>query len=320
VVTIQDVEKARERINAHVRRTPLLPSDTLSKRLGTNVYLKYELFQKTGSFKPRGAFNQIFNIADKQKEKGVVAVSGGNFAQGVAYAAQVLGLKAVVCMPEYTPINYINGTKFYGAEVHLAPTFPETIDLGRKFEADGLGFLHAWDNSHQIAGVGSIGFEILEDLPDVTDVIISIGGGGLIAGNIISLLAGKPNIRIWGVETQGAETMNESLKAGKAIQYTPISLAKTLGAPYVVEESLLLCQNHLQELVVVSDKDAFNAQAYLLERTKVITELAASCTLAAADKVREKLGSHVVLLLCGGNATLANMMEYQEILGPPEPL
>jgi len=320
MVTIKDVQDARPRITPYIRRTPLLPNDTLSKRLGTNVYLKYELFQKTGSFKPRGAFNQIFNLSDKQKEKGVVAVSGGNFAQGVAYAAQTLGLDAVVCMPEYTPMNYINGTKSYGAEVHLAPTFPETIELGRKFEADGFGFLHAWDNSHQIAGVGSIGFEILEDLPEVTDVIISIGGGGLIAGNLLSLVDGNPKIRVWGVETVGAETMSESLKAGKVIQYNPVSLAKTLGAPYVVEDSLLLCQKHLADLIVVTDKEAFDAQTYLLERTKVITELAASCTLVAADKVKDRLGSHVVLLLCGGNATLANMLEYQEKLGPPTPL
>jgi len=320
MVTIKEVQDARLKVDTFVRRTPLLPNDTLSKRLGTNVYLKYELFQKTGSFKPRGAFNQIFNLSDMQKEKGVVAVSGGNFAQGVAYAAQMLGLHAIICMPEYTPLNYINGTKSYGAEVHLAPTFPETIELGRKFEADGFGFLHAWDNPHQIAGVGTIGFEILEDLPEVTDVIISIGGGGLIAGNIISLVAGNPKVRVWGVETEGAETMNEALKAGKVVQYNPVSLAKTLGAPYVVEDALVLCQKHLADLIVVTDKEAFDAQAYLLERTKVITELAAACTLAAADRIKNRLGSHVALLLCGGNATFANMLEYQEKLGPPTPL
>lgn len=320
MIAIQDVKDARPKVSSYIRRTPLLPNDTLSRRFGTNVYLKYELFQKTGSFKPRGAFNQILHLSDKQKEKGVVAVSGGNFAQGVAYAARMLGIKAHICMPEYTPVNYVNGTKSYGAEVHFAPTFPETFDLAKKFEADGFASLHAWDNPYQMAGNGTIGLEILEDLPEATDVFISIGGGGLIVGNIVSLLAGSPKIKIWGVETRGAETMAEAFKAGKVVQYAPTSLAKTLGAPYAAQDAFDLCRKHLEDLIVVTDKEAFDAQAYLLERTKVITELAASCTLAAADKVRDRLGKHVVLLLCGGNATLANMMEYQEKLGPPEPM
>ena len=319
MITIKDVQEARPRIESFIRRTPLLPNDTISKRLGTNVYLKYEIFQKTGSFKPRGAFNQILHLSEKQKEKGVVAVSGGNFAQGVAYAAQMLGIRAIVCMPEYTPKNYINGTKSYGAEIHFAPTFPETFELGRTFEKDGFAFLHAWDNPHQMAGNGTIGLELLEDLPEITDVIISIGGGGLIAGNIVAMLNGNSKIRVWGVETEGAETMSEALKAGKVVQYAPTSLAKTLSASYVAEDALLLCQKHLEELIVVSDKEAFDAQVYLLERAKVITELAASCTLAAADKIRSKLGKHVVLLLCGGNASLGNMLEYQEKLGLPAP-
>jgi threonine dehydratase len=317
MITIKDIQDARPKIEPFIRRTPLLPNDTLGKRLKTNVYLKYELFQKTGSFKPRGAFNQILNLSDEQKKKGVVAVSGGNFAQGAAYAAQMLGIRAQICMPEYTPKNYVNGTKSYGAEVHFAPTFPEIFELARSFENDGFALIHAWDNPYQVAGNGTVGLEILEDLPDVTDVIISIGGGGLIAGNILSLLAGNPKVRIWGVETQGAETMNAALKAGKIVQIAPTSLAKTLGAPYVSEDAFNLCQRNLEDLVVVTDKEAFDAQVYLLERTKVITELAASCTLAAADKIRDRLGSHVVLLLCGGNASLANMMEYQEKLGPP---
>lgn len=319
MINLADINKAREHIDSYIRRTPLLPNDTLSKRLATNVYLKYELFQKTGSFKPRGAFNQILQLTEKQKEKGVVAVSGGNFAQGAAYAAQMLGIRAVICMPEYTPQNYVNGTMSYDAQVHFAPTFLEAFDLGHKFESEGFAFLHAWDNPHQIAGNGTIGLELLEDLPEITDIFISIGGGGLIAGNIVSLTATSPKVRVWGVETEGAQTMDEALKAGGVVQIQPTSLAKTLGAPYVSEDALALCQKHLEEMIVVSDKEAFGAQVYLLERTKVITELAASCTLAAADKVKSKLGEHVVLLLCGGNASLDNMLEYREKLGAPTP-
>ena len=320
MIQIDDIKDAREETAAYIRRTPLLRNHTLSTRLGTNVYLKYEMFQKTGSFKPRGAFNQILKLSDKQKEKGVVAVSGGNFAQGAAYAAQRLGIRAHICMPEFTPKNYINGTKSYGAEVHFGSTLAETFDLIRKFESEGFTSIHAWDNPNQVAGNGTVGLEIFEDGSEVTDVFISIGGGGLIAGNIISLLANKPDVRVWGVETEGAQTMDAALKAGKVVQIQPTSLARTLGAPYVSELSLELCQKHLQELIVVSDKQAFDAQVYLLERAKVITELAASCTLGSADRVKEKLGAHVVLLLCGGNASLDNMQEYREKLGAPTPL
>ncbi len=320
MITIDDVKQARERVSPYLRRTPLLESETLSKRFGTKVYLKYELFQKTGSFKPRGAFNQILQLSEAQRAKGVVGVSGGNFAQGLAYAAQTLGIKAIICMPEFTPKNYINGTKSYGAEVHLAPTISEAFELSRKFEADGYASMHAWDNPYQMAGNGTAGLEIVEDLPEVTDVFISIGGGGLIAGNIVSLIANKPEVRIWGVETEGAETMNEALKAGKVVQYKPTSLARTLGAPYAAQDAFELCQKHLEELIVVSDQQAFDAQIYLLERTKVITELAASCTLAAAEKVKDRLGSHVLLLLCGGNANFDNMTDYREKLGAPTPL
>lgn len=320
MVQIDDIKQAREQIVSHIRRTPLSRNETLSARLGTNVYIKYELFQKTGSFKPRGAFNQILRLSDKQKEKGVVAVSGGNFAQGAAYAAQKLGIRAHICMPEFTPKNYVNGTKSYGAEVHFGPTLAETFEISRRIESEGFTSIHAWDNPHQVAGNGTVGLEIVEDLPEVTDVFISIGGGGLIAGNIISLIANKPQVRIWGVETEGAQTMDAALKAGKVVQVQPTSLARTLGAPYASQLSFELCQKHLQELIVVTDKQAFDAQVYLLERAKVLTELAASCTLVAADQVKEKLGAHVVLLLCGGNSSFANMLEYREKLGEPTPL
>jgi threonine dehydratase len=320
MITIDDVRQARERIGGYIRRTPLLENETLSRRYGRKVYLKYELFQKTGSFKPRGAFNQVMQRYNAAKFKGVVGVSGGNFAQGLSYAGQTLGIQTIICMPEFTPQNYINGTKSYGAEVHLAPSIAEAFQVAEQFEADGFASMHAWDNPHQMAGNGTVGLEILEDLPEVTDVFISIGGGGLIAGNIVSLAAGKPNVRIWGVETEGAETMNEAFKAGKVVQYKPTSLARTLGAPYAAQDAFELCQKHLEELIVVSDKQAFDAQVYLLERAKVITELAASCTLAAAEKVKDRLGGHVLLLLCGGNANLDNMTDYREKLGAPTPL
>jgi threonine dehydratase len=317
MISLQDVQYARRLIEPYVRKTPLERNSTLSQRLGTNVYLKLEIFQKTGSFKPRGAFNQILQLSREQREKGVVAASGGNFAQGVAYAGKTLGIPTLICMPAYTPENYIEATKAYGAIVELAPNFPETLELAHSHQQEGLSFLHPWENPNQMAGNGTIGMELLEDLPDLTDVIISIGGGGLIAGIMVAIKSIKPDVRIWGVETEGADTMGRALQAGKVVQVTPTSLAKTLGAPYVAEDALLLAQKHLEQYILVSDKEAFEAELFLMERAKVITELAASCTLAAADRLNGTFGKkdQVVLLLCGGNASLDNLMDYHQQFG-----
>ncbi len=315
MIVLSDIQSAANRISPFIIETPLRRSQTLSSVLGTNAYLKMELFQKTGSFKPRGAFNQILQIDEKSRAKGVVAVSGGNFAQGVAFAAHKLGIEAVVCMPEYTPANYIEATRSYGARVELAPDFPATIAKAETFKADGYAFLHAWDNANQMAGVGTIGLEILESLPDVTDIIISIGGGGLIAGITVAVKSLKPQVRIWGVETEGAQTMGKALEAGEVVQIKPNSLAKTLSAHYVAPDALRIAQQHLDGYIVVSDQEAVADQRFLLERAKVLTELAASCTLSAARKIRHHFQSddHVVLLLCGGNESLSNMIGYTKL-------
>jgi threonine dehydratase len=312
MISLEDIEAAEHRVFPYLIKTPLARSRTLSDDLGTPVYLKMELFQKTGSFKPRGAFNQILQLDQSARSKGVVAVSGGNFAQGAAYAARRLGIEAVVCMPDYTPANYVEATRSYGARVELTPDFPSTFLRAEQFVSEGYGFLHAWDNPHQMAGNGTLGLEILAELPEMTDIFISIGGGGLIAGMIVAIKALKPSVRIWGVETEGAETMGKALEAGEVVHITPTSLARTLGGPYIAEDALRLAQQHLHDYVVVSDQEAIDAQRYLLERAKVLTELAASCTLAAARAVQQRFqqDDQVVLLLCGGNESLANMISY----------
>lgn len=158
--------------------------------------------------------------------------------------------------------------------------------------------------------------EILEDLPEVTDVFISIGGGGLFTGIAVAIQALKPEVRIWGVETEGSDTMRQALRAGKVVQIVPKSLAKTLGSPYVAEDALALMQKHAERYLLVSDKEAFDAGVFLLERAKLNTELAASCTLAAARRPKGEFTGmdHVVLLLCGGNNSLENWIHYREIL------
>lgn len=312
MIDIADVLAAAERIKPHVRKTPLVHSATLSTQLGTNVYLKLELLQKTGSFKPRGAFNQMLPLDAAARQSGVVAVSGGNFAQGAAYAGRELGVPCVICMPQYTPANYIEATRGYGAQVELLPDMPACFARVQELQGEGRTALHAWDNPLQMAGNGVIGLELLDELPQMTDLIVSIGGGGLLAGLIVAIKARAPKVRIWGVETEGTPTLGAALQAGKVVQIAPKSLAKTLGAPYVAANALVLAQQHLHEYLAVSDPEAIADQRFLLERCKLLTELAAACTLSAARRLRGRFTAEdkVVLLLCGGNESLANMVGY----------
>ncbi len=315
MMTLDDVQRARPRIAPYVRRTPFERSRTLSRDLGTNVYLKLELFQRTGSFKPRGAFNQLLELTPEERARGVVGVSGGNFAQALADAGRTLGTPTTICMPDTAPRASVEATRAYGAEVELAPSFPEVFARAEAHRAAGARLLHPFDHPLQMAGVGTIGVEVHEDLPQVTDIVISIGGGGLIAGITIALEALVPGVRVWGVETEGADTMGQALRAGRVVSITPTSLARTLSAPYVAEDALTVMQRHADRYVQVSDRDAFEAGRYLLERQKINAELAAACTLAAARRVREAFPAddHVVLVICGGNVALDDWLEYARL-------
>lgn len=313
MITLIEMEEARARIAPYIRRTGLEKNATLSEQFGASMYLKYELMQKTGSFKPRGAFNQFLQLNEAQRDRGVVAVSGGNFAQAVAYAAKILNVDAVICMPSYTPRNYVEATAAYGAKIELVGDFPSTLARAQTLREEGRTLLHAWDDRRQLIGNATLGLEIMEQLPNMTDIVISIGGGGLIAGVAAAIKLQQPHINIWGVETEGAPTLGAALKAGKVVQITPSSLAKTLSAPYVSEEALYTGQNWLAGYLTVSDRDAAIAQTFLLERAKILTELAAACTLAAAQTIRNRFNenSHVVLLMCGGNDSFNNMLMYK---------
>lgn len=304
------IQTAQKTISPYIKRTRLEHNQTLSELLSTNVYLKLELFQKTGSFKSRGAISQFLNLTDEQKERGVVGVSGGNFAQGVAYAGQVLGVKTRIIMPEGTPKNYLDATKAYGADVEIASNVTEAFAKAKAYGEEGFSFVHPFDDHILMAGNGSIGLEIMEDLPETSDVFISIGGGGLMGGVSSAIKAKHPKVNIWGVETEGADAMSLALAANKIVPVTPTSLAKTLAAPYVSEATLELAQKHLEAVLLVSDKEAYHSQRFLMERAKIYPELAASCTLAAAQTIKAKLGEHVVLIICGGNVSLDDIAMY----------
>lgn len=309
MIRLEDISRARERVGSYIRRTPLVRSQTLTERLGANAYLKLELFQKTGSFKPRGAFNQLLGLSSSSA--GVVGFSGGNFAQGLAYAGRTLGIDTTVVMPEGTPANYMDATRGYGAKIDLVPDIAAATDRVAELVAGGRAAAHPFDNPDMMAGNGTLGLEIVEDVPEVTDVIVSIGGGGLITGVATAVRSLLPGVRVWGVETEGADAMTLALAAGKPVTMTPTSIAKTLAAPYVSRETLEAVQRLVEEVVVVSDAEAYGSMVLLLERAKVLTEPAAGCTLAAADRLRDHLGAHVVLVLCGGNVSVADLIEFE---------
>jgi threonine dehydratase len=312
-MNIELIKAAAERIRPHVKRTPLAKSESLSLRLGTNVFVKYELFQKTGSFKVRGAFNKLLSLTEEERAKGVVAVSGGNHAQAVAYTANMLGVDAVIAMPENTPSNYLDATRGYGAKVDLQPTIADAFRTVEEYAHAGRVVMHPFDDPLIIAGQGTVGLEILEDLPNVTDVVVSIGGGGLAGGVATALKGTNDAIRVWGVETKGADAMSLALAAGEPVTLPAItSIAKTLGAPFVTESTLRLAQDLLESVTVVTDDEAVAALRFIAERLKVITEPAASCTLAAAEKLRSEFSTdrNVALIFCGGNVSLKDVCGY----------
>jgi threonine dehydratase len=314
-ISIADVEEAVDLVSGRLHRTPFVSSRTLGEFLGTRVSLKLELFQKTGSFKPRGAFNELLHLSQQQRERGVVGVSGGNFARGLAYAGSELGVPTRILMPEGTPAHSIEATRAYGADVEIVPTIAEAFTRAEAYSESGLALMHPFDDPHMMAGNGTLGLELAADAPDATDVFVSIGGGGLMTGVGVALRRRLPDIRIWGVETEGADAMRRALDAGEIVEMQPTSIAKTLAAPWVCEGTLAAAQELLEDVVVVPDSAAYASLVFLLERAKVLTEPAASCTLAAAELLRGRLGEHVVLILCGGNASVQEMVAWNETFG-----
>lgn len=319
MIDIDDIRSARQRVASHVRTTPTTTNRTLEREFGAEVYLKLEMFQATGSFKPRGAFNQLLSLPEDVRERGVVAISAGNFAQGIAYAGRELGVPVRVVMPTSTPENYLAATRGYGAETELIDTFSEMFARVEELERAGRTLAHPYDAPAMMAGNGTLAFEMLEQMPAPTDVFVSVGGGGLMTGVTTVMKSLLPAVRVWGVETEGADGMARALAAGQPVTIAPTSLAKTLGAPVVAADALAVAEAQLEDVVVVSDREAYEAQAFLLERAKLVTELAASCTLAAARRVRERLGARVALILCGGNVSVEELHALRERFGaPPE--
>ncbi len=309
-VTLVAIQEARARIADRVHRTPMLSSRTLSERLGAPVFLKAENLQKTGSFKPRGATNAVRLLPQDARARGIVTISAGNHAQAAAYAAAAEGIRCVVVMPAAAVQSKVAACRAYGAEVVLHGSIPEAF---ARFEAlqneQGLVPVHPFDDPDVIAGQGTVGLEILDDVPDAALVVVPIGGGGLIGGIATALRGLRPTIRVVGVEPTGSKAMRAALDAGRPVTLERIdSIADGLGAPAVSARTLDLAQRLVDEVVTVSDEEIVAAVRLMLERAKLLVEPAGAAGLAAllGGQVRHRGGS-IVVVLSGGNVDLSRL-------------
>jgi len=280
-----------------------MSSIALGQRTNTRLHFKAEVFQKTGSFKPRGAINKLYHLTEEERKRGVITISSGNQAQGLAYAASLFGTSATVVMPHTTPANKVNATKGYGAEVVLTEGALLTTCLEIQKERN-LTLVHPFDDPYVVAGQGTIGLEILDDLPQVDAVFVPVGGGGLISGIATAIKLKKPAVKIVGVEPIGASAMWQSLQRKAVVNLDKIdTIAEGLAAPFVGELNLALVQKYVDELVLVSDDEMIQAMGLILERCKILTEPAGAAGFAALlfQKASIPRGSEVVCVLSGGN-------------------
>jgi threonine dehydratase len=280
-----------------------MSSGTLGRRIGAHIYFKAEVFQKTGSFKPRGAINKLHHLTEQERKKGVITISSGNHAQGVAYAASLFGTSATVVMPHTTPANKVDATRDYGAEVLLTEDDLLTTCLEIEKERN-LTMVHPFDDPHIVAGQGTIGLEILDDLPKVDAVFVPVGGGGLISGIATAIKLKNPAVKIVGVEPTGACTMYQSLQRKAVFHLNRMdTIAEALAAPFVGELNLALVQKYVDELVLVTDDEIIEALCLILEWCKILTEPAGAAGFAALlfKKANIPSGSEIVCLLSGGN-------------------
>ncbi len=303
-VSEEDVENARNVLDGVVKHTPIKKSRTFSQRTGAELFVKYENFQRTGSFKIRGAYNRIHHLTEAERENGVITASAGNHAQGVSLAATEAGIDATIVMPRDAPISKVEATRGYGAEVVLEGIdYEEAYQHAREIQDDDRVFVHPFDDPLVQAGQGTIGLEILDDLPDVDTVVASIGGGGLIAGLARIIKARSPETRVVGVQAEGAASVPQSLEQGEIYERETIStISDGIATRRIAESTFNVIQECVDDVVVVSEDETANAILLLLERDKTVVEGAGAVTLAAVlNKDLDCSGEKVLCLLSGGN-------------------
>lgn len=303
MLSLTDIEQAAQRLKGHLLDTPCVESKTLSQLTGAQIYLKFENLQYTASFKERGACNKLAQLSADERQRGVIAMSAGNHAQGVAYHAQRLGVRAVIVMPRFTPGVKIDRTRGFGAEVVL---HGDTLDESRVHAlqlaaAQGLVFVHPYDDEDIVAGQGTVALEMLHAVPDLEVLVVAIGGGGLIAGMAIAAKALKPDIEIVGVQTSRFPAMVNAIKGTHYPQGTStIAEGIAVGTPGLIPQAIIA--SHVDDLLLVDEGDIEHAMLMLLEIEKTLVEGAGAAGLAALLKYPGRFaGKRVGLVLCGGN-------------------
>src|SRR5215212_259892 len=313
-VTAQDVEDAARLIEGHVRKTPLLPSGELSRRVGAQVVLKAENLQITGSFKARGATNTIRRLSDEALRAGVVAASAGNHAQAVAWAARDAGARAVLVMPEEAPVSKVAAVRQYGGEVRLAGgTFDDAhAEASRIAASEGLTLVHAFDAAEVVAGQGTVGLELARQAPDVRLVVVPLGGGGLSSGVALAVSELLPGARVVGVQAEACAPYIDSLAAHKPIgARSANTICDGIAVKRPGDFTLPLVERYVDEVVTVSDDEVAEAMVLLLERSKLVVEGAGAVGVAALmhRKLRPPSAGDVCAVLSGGNVDASLLSE-----------
>ncbi len=317
LVTADAVHRAAEAIAGRVQRTPTVTSAGLTAMLGRPVALKLETLQDSGCFKPRGIVNKVLSLSEAERARGLLTVSGGNHGIAMAMIARRMGLKAVIVMPAAAPERSKARVRDDGAELIEAPDVTAAFAIADEQRSRGLTYVHAYDDPVIVAGHGTVGLELAADVPDLTDVLVSIGGGALAAGVATALKAANPAIRVWGVETEGADAMTRALAAGAPVPIKPSSISSTLGAPVVSDLTLAHARALLEDVLVVPDAEAVAGTVALAEEARCWVEPAAGCLVPAARTVIARTGAAgpLGLVLCGGNATVEQLCGWRQRFG-----
>ena len=301
--TLDDFISAREHLSQVLLSTKLIYSPIFSEESGNKVFIKPENLQKTGSFKIRGAYNKISNLTDAEKKRGVIASSAGNHAQGVAYGAKESGIKAVIVMPKSTPLIKVESTKQYGAEVILhGDVYDDAYKKAKELEEkEGYVFVHPFNDEDVLDGQGTIALEILEELPETDIILVPIGGGGLISGIACAAKILKPEIKIIGVEPEGAASAYEAIKEDKVVELKEANtIADGTAVKKIGDLNFEYIKKYVDEIITVSDYELMEAFLLLVEKHKIIAENSGILSVAATKKIKEK-NKKVVSVISGGN-------------------
>ncbi|MFO7874933.1 MAG: threonine ammonia-lyase [Bacteroidales bacterium] len=311
-----DIIKAQLRLKGIVKNTPLERSKSFSAMTGANVFMKLENLQSTGSFKVRGAYNKLSCLSKDDLQQGVVCASAGNHAQGVAFAASTMGVRAKVFMPVFTPPLKVIATRSYGADVVLeGDTFDDAFEAAMKYkEASGATFVHPFDDPHIIAGQGTVGLELFQAMDSIQDVLVPIGGGGMIAGIAIALKEINPDIRVIGVEAAGAQSMKHSMQAGSPEKLTNMqTIADGIAVKTPGKLTFKVAQAYLDDILVVNDAEIANTVYMLLQRAKILAEPAGVAAMAAVLHNKMNLKDrNVVAVISGGNINMGILEQILE--------